>query len=122
VDINSAVGRKQGVTDGQLEQLANFEQSESFSSVEKVILRYAEEMTRTPVNVSDALFAELRSYFNSAQIVELTAALALENYRARFQHALEIPSEGFCDLPADHPVRRAGRGAVIRASVKPRRI
>ena len=101
------MGRKLGVTDRQLEQLADFEQSAFFSSVEKVILRYAEEMTRTPVNVSDALFTELRSRFNSAQIVELTAALARENYRARFQHALEIPSECFCDLPADHPVRRA---------------
>jgi alkylhydroperoxidase family enzyme len=106
VDINSAVGRKLGVTDQQLAQLANFEQSELFSPVEKAILRYAQGMSRTPVDVSDALFAELQGYFNSAQLVELTAALALENYRARFNRALEIPSEGFCELPANHPVRK----------------
>lgn len=116
------MGRKQGITDRQLKQLVNFEKSTFFSPIEKIILRYAEEMTRTPVNVSDALFAELRSRFNPAQIVELTAALALENYRARFQHALEIPSEGFCDLPADHPVRRAGQRAVAKAAVKSRRV
>ena len=106
MDINSAVGRKLGITDQQLADLANFEHSAAFSPVEKAVLRYAQGMSVTPVDVSDALFAELKSYFNSAQIVELTLALALENYRARLNRALEIPSEGFCELPADHPVRK----------------
>jgi alkylhydroperoxidase family enzyme len=108
VDINSAVGRKLGVSDEQLAHLADFERSDAFSPIEKLILRYAEGMTRTPAEVSDALFAELKSHFNPAQIVELTAALALENYRARFNRALEIASEGFCELPANHPVRKLG--------------
>jgi len=61
-------------------------------------------MTRTPVEVSDALFGKLRGKFNEAQLVELTATLAWENYRARFDHALGIESEGFtvgsfCALP-----------------------
>ena len=39
-----------------------------------------------------------------AQIVELTSALAWQNYRARFDHALGVESEGvsvgaFCPLP-----------------------
>lgn len=95
-----------GITDEQLAHLADFEQSDGFSPVEKIILRYAEGMTQTPAEVPDAVFAELKSHFSSAQIVELTAALALENYRARFNRALEIPSEGFCELPTDHPVRK----------------
>ena len=111
MDINSAVGRKLGVTDQQLAQLADFEHSELFSAVEKAVLRYAQGMTRTPAEVPDQVFAELRGYFNSAQLVELTAAIALENYRARFNRALEIPSEGFCELPADHPVRKLSAGA-----------
>jgi hypothetical protein len=50
------------------------------------------------------MFAELRRHFDDAQIVELTAEIAWENYRARFNHALDIESQGFsegsfCALP-----------------------
>ena len=61
-------------------------------------------MTRTPVEVSDALFAGLRARFDEAQMVELTASIAWENYRARFNHAFGLEAEGFsegafCALP-----------------------
>ncbi len=69
------------------------------------MLEYADGMTQTPVEVPDALFAKLREKFTDAQLVELTATLAWENYRARFDHAFAVESEGFtagsyCALPA----------------------
>jgi len=54
-------------------------------------------MTQTPVEVSDSLFARLRQVFNEAQLVELTSAIAWENYRARFDHAFGIESESFSE-------------------------
>lgn len=68
-------------------------------------------MTRTPVEVADALFARLRAEFSDVQLVELTATIAWENYRARFDHAFGIEAEGFsegasCALPLN--VRQAG--------------
>jgi alkylhydroperoxidase family enzyme len=77
----------------------------NFSTVEKLVLEYADAMTRAPVEVSDALFARLRENFSDAQLVELTSAIAWENYRARFDHAFGIESESFsegtvCALPA----------------------
>jgi 4-carboxymuconolactone decarboxylase len=107
VDINSAGGREAGVTGVQLEDLANFETSANFDRREKVVLRYAEAMTRTPADVPDRVFEDIRDQFSTEQIVELTAAVALENYRARFNCALKIDSDGLCTLPLDHPVRRA---------------
>jgi alkylhydroperoxidase family enzyme len=107
VDINSAGGRDAGISDAQLEDLASFEVSAHFDRREKAVLRYAEGMTRTPADVSDAVFEEVRELFNTEQIVELTAAVVLENYRARFNCALKIESDGLCTLPADHPVRLA---------------
>ena len=107
MDINSAGGRDAGITDAQLEDLASFENSSRFDHREKVVLRYAEGITRTPADVSDAVFEEVRALFSTEQIVELTAAVALENYRARFNCALKIESDGMCTLPADHPVRQA---------------
>jgi alkylhydroperoxidase family enzyme len=109
VDINSAVGRDAGITDEQLGELAGFETSPHFDRREKAALRYAEGMTRTPAEVSAAVFAEVRALFTSEQIVELTAAIALENFRARFNCALKVESDGLCVLPPDHPVRKLGK-------------
>jgi alkylhydroperoxidase family enzyme len=107
VDINAAVGREQGITDEQLAELAEFERSAKFDAREKAVLRLAESMTRTPADVSDAAFDELARHFDTAQIVELVSMVALENFRARFNRALHVESEGFCALPSDHPVRKA---------------
>ena len=61
-------------------------------------------MTQAPVEVPDELFAALRQHFNEAQMVELTAAIAWENYRARFNHAFGVEAQGFsegayCPIP-----------------------
>jgi alkylhydroperoxidase family enzyme len=99
------VSRKNGVTDEKLKALADFEASTALSHLEKLVVRYAAAMTATPVEVPDELFDELRRHFNERQLVELTSAIAWENYRARFNHAFGIEAEGFsegayCALPA----------------------
>ena len=48
-----------------------------------------------PVAISDELFARLREHFDEEQIVELTTAIAIENFRARFNNALGITPAGF---------------------------
>lgn len=84
--------------------MPNYRNSELFSETEKLVLEYADAMTQTPVEVQDALFAKLREKFSDPQVVELTATLAWENYRARFDHAFAVEAEGFtegsyCALP-----------------------
>jgi alkylhydroperoxidase family enzyme len=95
------------VSDEQLADLAKFDQSPHFDAPERAVLRYAEGMTGTPAAVSDDVFDELKIYFTAPQLVELTGAIALENFRSRFNRALKIESDGFCELPRNHPVRRA---------------
>jgi len=68
------------------------------------VIEYAARMSRTPVEVPATLFASLRQQLNEAQLVELTATIAWENYRARFNHAFDIEAQGFsegafCALP-----------------------
>jgi AhpD family alkylhydroperoxidase len=111
IDIGSAVSRKNGVSPEKIEALAIYGTSSLFSETEKLVLEYADAMTQTPVEVADALFANLREKFTDAQLVELTATLAWENYRARFDHAFGVESEGFtqgnyCALPV-HSGRHA---------------
>ena len=98
------MGRKAGVTETKLMALADYQRSADLTDLEKLAVRYAVEMTKTPVNVPDELFAELKGNFSDKQIVELTSAIAWENYRARNNHALGVESEGFskgafCPLP-----------------------
>jgi alkylhydroperoxidase family enzyme len=98
------VGRMAGVTEEQLMALPDFEKSTAFNNIEKLVLRYAAAMTNTPVEISDALFESLRQHFDERQLVELTSAIAWENYRARFDHAFGLEAEGFyqgalCLLP-----------------------
>jgi 4-carboxymuconolactone decarboxylase len=102
------VGRRQGITEQQLLDLAHFEASSAFSELEKLVLRYAVAMTQTPVDVSNELFAELQTHFSPQQMVELTAAIAWENYRARFDHAFGMEAEGFAEGAAC-PVRVAAK-------------
>ena len=99
------MSRDQGVSDEKLEAVADFENSPVFSDVEKIVLRYADGMTRTPLDVSDETFQELSEHFTHRQLVELTSCIGWENYRARFDHAFGIESEGFsagayCAVPA----------------------
>jgi alkylhydroperoxidase family enzyme len=87
-----------------VEALGEYATSPLFSETENLVLQYADAMTETPVEVSDALFAKLREKFTEVQLVELTSALAWENYRARFDHAFGIEAEGFtkgsyCAMP-----------------------
>ena len=84
-------------------EVDRWQESEAFSDDQRLVLDYAEAMTTTPVEVTDELFDRLRSCFDEAAIVELTAAIALENYRGRFNHAMGLGSEGFCELPAAGP-------------------
>jgi alkylhydroperoxidase family enzyme len=98
------VGRKAGITETQLHDLARFEESPAFNSAEKLALRLTVALTRTPANVDDQLFAALHAEFGEPQLVELTTAIAWENYRARFNRTFEILPEGFsegafCPLP-----------------------
>jgi AhpD family alkylhydroperoxidase len=106
IDLGSQIARRRsGLSDEQLLALPRYRESELFTDLEKLVLDYAVGMSRTPVDVSDALFAELREHFDDAQLVELTYVIAMENLRGRFNLALGVGAAGFsegmvCAVPA----------------------
>ena len=100
MDINSS--RVLETTEGGMEKLAevaSWRTSSLFSAMERVALEYAERITYTDQKVDDALFAEVKKHFSDAQIVELTAAIALENFRSKFNPTLGVEAQGFCMVP-----------------------
>jgi len=87
-----------GASDEKIRQVPAWRESGLFSSMERDALEYAERMTITGEKVSDELSARLRGHFTEAQLVELSAAVALENFRSKFNVPLQIGAQGFCAL------------------------
>lgn len=107
LDIGSAIGRRCGISDDELAELGAYRDSRLLSPVDKLVIEYADHVTRTPVDVPDELFARLREHFDERQLVELTSAIALENYRARFNGAFKIGADGFSQGAYCVPPERA---------------
>jgi 4-carboxymuconolactone decarboxylase len=104
IDIGTHVGGSHGISDEKLLALPRHREASCFNELERLVIDYAEAMTRTPAAVTDDLFAGLREHFDDEQLVELTAAFAWENWRARFNWAFDIGAAGFtegaaCPIP-----------------------
>jgi 4-carboxymuconolactone decarboxylase len=97
IDIGSQIARRGGLSDEELLALPRYRNSDRFDELEKLVLDYAVGISRTPVDVSDELFARLRERFDDAQLVELTNVIALENMRGRFNLALGFGAAGFSE-------------------------
>jgi AhpD family alkylhydroperoxidase len=97
LDFGSWLAQNGGCSEDQLRDLHRWRDSEHFDELERLVLEYADGMTRTPVEVSDELFAALREHFDERQMVELTVAIGLENLYSRTNWALGIEGEGFSE-------------------------
>jgi alkylhydroperoxidase family enzyme len=99
MDINTAVGRKQGIPEDKLQAIERYADHPGFTERERAAIAYAEMITISPNDVSDAQFADLRRHFTERETVELTAQAAFENFRARFNRTLRIEADGFAAGP-----------------------
>jgi alkylhydroperoxidase family enzyme len=100
-----------GVPAEKLRAVPHWRDSDAFTELERLVLAYAEAMTATPPQVTDEMVAQLTARLSEAQLVELTAIVAVENLRSRLNSALGLTSQGFvdrCEIPA-------GREAVAGA-------
>jgi alkylhydroperoxidase family enzyme len=106
VDLGSQICRNSGFSDEELLAVPRYQQSDLFNEREKAALDYAVAVTRTPVEVSDELFARMREHFDEKQMVEITATVILANLN-RFNAAFAIGAAGFSEgmvcVPPDRP-------------------
>jgi len=106
VDLGSQICRNSGFSDAELLAIPRYESSELLDEREKIALDYTVAVMRTPVEVTDELFAKLQEHFTTEQIVELTALLTLVNLD-RFNAAFGIGSAGFSEgmvcVPPEKP-------------------
>ena len=64
-----------------------------FNAKEGLVIELADAMVAAPVNISDDLYARLLKVFSEEQLMELSAQIAFENYRARWNRVFEVESD-----------------------------
>ena len=86
------MGRKAGLSDEKLLALARGDLA-PFSRDELLVIELADAMVSTPSNISDELYARLREKFSEEQLLQLSAQIAFENYRARLNRVFGVGSD-----------------------------
>lgn len=106
VDYGYYESLQRGQDPAKVRDVPIWRQSTAYSPAERTVLEYAEAASMTPVAVDPELVRRLHEHFSDEQIVELSAWVALENYRSRFNAGLGLRSQGFsdnCQVPASQP-------------------
>lgn len=86
------MGRKAGLSDEKLHAVLGDDMS-IFNDVERVVIELADAMVTAPSNISDDLYARLRIQFSEEQLMQLSAQIAFENYRARWNRVFDVGSD-----------------------------
>jgi len=71
----------------KFEALPQYATSPLFDELERLVVRYAEQMT-TRVQVDAALVEQLKKQLTPPQLVQLTLSIAAANFTNRFNEAL----------------------------------
>jgi AhpD family alkylhydroperoxidase len=95
VDFGTMLQRLDGLDVDRLQHIDDYAESPLFTAVERLAIAYADAMTGQPMAVTDDQVAKLERELGRAGLVELTYVIAVENERARFNHALGITDQGF---------------------------
>lgn len=108
VDLNGSRALERAVPREQLEALVHHAASPLFDAREKAALAFADSVTTTGGKIAPELKQALRAAFSDDAIVELAALVAFQNMSSKFNFALEVPAEGYCDVPVSRPAMPDG--------------
>ncbi|MEQ3554693.1 carboxymuconolactone decarboxylase family protein [Pseudonocardia nematodicida] len=114
VDFGAMLQRLSGLDVDRLAEMDAVATSPRFTGAERLAIAYADAMTAQPMTVTDDQVAELEREFGRAGLVELTRMIAVENMRARANHALGITDQGFaasCAVPPRGSAQRSLDGS-----------
>lgn len=116
VDLNSATLLQRGTSLEKAVALAHWHDSPLFDARERSALEYAEVMTISGRGVEEAHINSLRAHFDDDGIVELTGLIAFQNLSSKFNAALGVEPQGFCELPQAASTEAKSGGEVVKPS------
>ena len=82
-EAHKGVARKIGINEDQLQAINSYETSNLFTPLEKLVMKYAEELTKTAKS-SDGLVQELKKHLSEEQLIELNVTVGTANLTNRF--------------------------------------
>jgi AhpD family alkylhydroperoxidase len=88
---HAPIALREGVTQAQLDELAEWEHSGRFTPEQRAVLALTDGMTRN-VHVPPAAVEAVRAFLDDREVVELVATVGAYNMVSRFLEALEIHS------------------------------
>lgn len=99
VDINGATLARRASSYDKVMALEGWRDSALFDARERAVLDYTEAVTHSDRQVDDAMVTALKAWFDEDGIVELTGLIAFQNLSSKFNAALDVPAQGFCQPP-----------------------
>lgn len=113
LDFGYFMAHTRGLDEAKVREVPRWRDADVFSDLEREVMAYAEAMTVTPPEVTDAMVASLDRQLGHAAVVELTMMVAVENERSRFNSAMGLASQGYSDVCA-LPLAAAGEQPAAR--------
>ena len=104
VDINSATLAKRASSFDKVVMLNTWKESDFYDEKEKTVLEYTEAVTYSNRRVTDELMMHSKTFFDDDGIIELTGLIAFQNMSSKFNSALAVPPQGFCNIPERNTV------------------
>ena len=91
VSAHSLSARQKGASEIEITAAKGDFENSSFSEAEKLGFRCAERLHRSPQEIDEGFFSQLKAVYSDSQIVELVAAAAAFELFPRLIEALQIP-------------------------------
>ena len=88
---HAPIALREGITQIQLDDLDNWQQSKNYDATQRAVLAYTDAMTQE-IHVSPEVFAAVKAVLTERLLVELTATVGAYNMVSRFLEALQIHS------------------------------
>ena len=88
---HAPIALREGVSQVQLDDLDNWQQSKSYDATQRAVLAYTDAMTKD-IHVSPEVFAAVKAVMTDRLLVELTATVGAYNMVSRLLEALQIHS------------------------------
>jgi alkylhydroperoxidase family enzyme len=85
---HALVCQREGWDDEQMNAAAVGYDTPAFSDDERLLLRYADDLSRTPMDIDISVVRQLRQHFSEDQLLEIAASICQENFKARFATAI----------------------------------
>jgi AhpD family alkylhydroperoxidase len=91
VQVHTYLGRQEGLTEAQLTQLERYQESDAYDPLQKLILRYAEDLTRK-IHADPRVVAGLKQFLTEKELVELAMTVGVASMANRLADLVSVPS------------------------------